>query len=267
MISTQGMTSMLAIGLIDRERDVFKDGVKNEAIARREIEAFKDRIGTISSVKELQDDYEVYSFVMKTFGLEEEIYAKAMNAKIMTSDPDDRTSLVNRLTRSSFKSLNETMGFEVDGLTDGRFESTAWVDSMVDRYVEQRLIDNQTNTNKSVGVALDFERKASGLTSWYKVLSDKDVSGMLRVALGIPGEVATGDIDAQKKIFERKMDIKDLQDSDIQKSLIRKYAAISDANNAALRTPNAAVALLSSSTTSGTWSIVTLDIDLVRAFR
>jgi hypothetical protein len=63
------------------------------------------------------------------------------------------------------------------------------------------------------------------------------------------------------------MDIKDLQDSDIQKSLIRKYAAISDANNAALQTPNAAVTLLSSSTTSGTWSIVTLDIDLVRAFR
>lgn len=268
MISTQGLSTMLAITLIGRERETFETGIKNEATSKREIDAFRERIGSITSVKELQDDYELNSFVMKTFGLEAQIPYKAMNAKIMTSDITDSTSLVNKLTDSDFKQMNVDMGFGVDGSAPERFNDTIWVEGMVEKYIEQRLVDNQTELSPNVGKALEFERSVSGMTNWYSVLGDTDVAEVLRVALGIPESVAAADVDAQKKLFESKMDIKDLQDPEVQKSILQRYAAISDANDAAANiNTNTAVMLLNAATNSGTYSIITLDAGLVSSFK
>lgn len=266
MISTSGMSSMLALTLIDRERDKFEDGIKNDVISKREISAFKERIGSIGSIDELQDDYEVYSFVMKTFGLEDQMFAKAMVSKILSADAGDPDSLVNRLTDPAFKELNQEMGFDTDGKAGWRLENTMWADSMVEKYIDRRMIDTQMETKTAVGKALHFEEKAATMTSWFKVLGDKDVSEVLRTALGIPASVATADVDAQKKLFERKMDISDLQDPDKVKDLMRRYAAISDANDAVLNPSSAALTLLTSSMGSGGWAMVTLDIDAVNGF-
>ena len=89
-------------GRQDRDRcdaDVAKyvaaiKGITEEAltrIARREIETFHARIGQIGSVDELVKDHQVYSFVMKAFGLEKEIFAKAMMKRILTADPTARS--------------------------------------------------------------------------------------------------------------------------------------------------------------------------------
>lgn len=267
MISTQGMTSSLAMSLIGRTRETFEDGVRNGAVAKREIAAFKDRIGSIENVDDLLGDYETYSFVMKAFGLEDEIPAKAMNKKIMTSDPDDSSSLVNRLTSTVFKALNKDMGFATDGSADDRLKDPLWVDAMVELYVDQRFIDGQTEMNEPVGIALDFQRKAEGLTSWYKVLADEGAAKVMRVALGLPESIGSADVDAQKRLFEKKMDIEDLQDPKVLESLVRRYTAISDANTAILNPTSTALTLLTQATTSGTYSMITLDIDLVQGFK
>ena len=267
MISTQGMTSTLAMSLIGRTRDTFEDSIRNDAVAKREIAAFKERIGSIENVDDLLADYETYSFVMKAFGLEDEIAAKAMNKKIMTSDPDDNTSLVNRLSNDVFKALNKDMGFGTDGSASAQLQDPSWVDAMVELYVDQRFIDGQTEMNEPVGIALDFQRKAEGFTSWYNVLADEGAAKVLRVALGLPESIGTADIDAQKKLFEKKMDIEDLQDPKVIESLIKRYTAISDANNAILNPTSTALLLLTPATTSGTYSMITLDIELVQGFK
>jgi hypothetical protein len=263
VISTRGLSPLAAIALIDNKRDRFTAAVQADPIARREIAAFRDRIGTIGSVDALLKDQEVYSFAMKAFGMEKEIFAKAMMKRILTADPDDKKSLVNRLTDPRYREINKALGFETDG-TVGRsdFGRTAWVDTLVDRYVSQRLIDGQMEQNPTVGIALDFERKAKGLTNWFKVLADPKMAGFMRTALGLPESVAQGSVDAQAKMFGQRMKIEDLQDPAIRKKLIRQYAAIEGALGAA-ETASPMLDLFTRRSDRGNWSPVLIDVGAV----
>jgi hypothetical protein len=227
MISTRGLSPLAALALIDRQGDRFAQAVRSEPQAKREIAAFRDRIGRIASVEDLVKDRAVYSFVMKAFGLEREMPAKAMMKRILTSDPGDKASLVNRLTDPRYREINKVMGFTPDGRTGGAdLGAPGWINAMVDRYVTQRMIDGQKAENPAVGLALDFERKAKGLTSWYKVLADPQMASFIRTAFGLPDSVAQGDIDGQVRMLEGRMKIGELQDPKVRKTLVRQYAAI-----------------------------------------
>lgn len=227
MISTRGLAPLAALALIERQGDRFTDAIQSEPVAKREIATFRQRIGSVGSVDDLVKDHQLYSFVMKAFGLEREIYAKAMMKRILTADPADKKSLVNRLTDPRYREINRVLGFDTDG-TVGRpeFAGTAWSAAMVDRYVAQRMIDGQMAENPAVGLALDFERKAKGLTSWFKVLADKNMATFIRTAFGLPDSISQGSIDGQARLLEQRMKVEELQDPQVRKKLVRQFAAI-----------------------------------------
>lgn len=227
MISTRGLAPLAALALIERQADRFAEATRAEPLAKREIAAFRERIGAIGSVDALVKDHQLYSFVMKAFGLEREIFAKAMMKRILTADPADKASLVNRLTDQRYREINKTLGFAADG-TVGRadFGSAAWSEALVDRYVTQRMIDGQMEENPAVGIALDFERKAEGLTTWFKVLADPKMASFIRTAFGLPESIAQGSIDAQARMLEQRMKIGELQDPQVRRKLVRQFAAI-----------------------------------------
>lgn len=267
MISTAGMNPMLSLTLIQRERDTFEKGIREDPLAKREIAAFQERIGSIETVDDLMKDYEVFSFVMKAFGMEEQTYAKAMIKKIVTSDAEDKTSLVNRLTSGGYRDLHQTLAFDTEGnAKPGHFSDPKWISSMVERFVDQRLIDTQSDVNAATGDGLAFLRDASEMTNWYKVLANKKVFNVVRVAMGLPASIASGDIDAQKKLLESKMDIKDLQDPEKVQGILKRYAAIESANQA-MAEPVGIMTLFNSATSHGTWAPITLDMQAVTSFR
>ena len=228
MISTRGLAPLAALALIERQSARFADAIRAEPVARREIVAFRDRIGKIATVDALIKDRPVYSFVMKAFGLEREMFAKAMMKRILTADPADKSSLVNRLTNARYRDINRVLGFRADGTIGQKdFGSAGWTEAMVDRYVSQQMIAGQMEENAVVGIALDFDRKAKGLTSWYKVLADPKMASFIRTAFGLPDAIAQGSIDGQARMLEQRMKIEDLQDPLVRKRLVRQYAALS----------------------------------------
>ena len=263
MISTRGLTPLAALALIERQGDRFADAVRTEPTAKREIAAFRERIGKIQNVEDLIKDHSVYSFIMKAFGLEQEIFAKAMMKKILKADATDKASLVNRLTDARYREINRVLGFNTDGSV-GRpdFGQGAWAEDLIKRYVTQRMIDGQMTENPAVGVALDFERKAKGLTSWYKVLADPKMASFIRTAFGLPDSIAQGSVEAQAKMLEQRMKIGDLQDPQVRKKLVRQYAAIAGVTQA--QAPQSAIVGLVSPLSSGAnWSPITIDIPAV----
>ena len=78
MISISGLGSSTALKLIDATRDKQLDLMRDSAANKRAEEAFRDRIGDISSPEELIADFEVYSFVMRAFDLEDQIFGKGL---------------------------------------------------------------------------------------------------------------------------------------------------------------------------------------------
>lgn len=262
MISTSGLSPFVGINLVRENREIFEADVQRDPTSKREIEAFRDRISNIGTIDELVNDYQVFSFVMKAFGMEQEIYAKAMMKEIITSDTEDSSSLVNKLTDSKYTDINTVLGFSTDGIASDNFLDADWIDGMVERFTDQRLIDTQSDENVSVGLALSFEQKISSMDNWYKVLADEEMSTFFTTAFGLPDEFDNANIDAKKAMFEKRMPIEDLQDPEVQERLIRQFSAFADVIQSQ-DIPNAAVTLLSSGTS---YTQVTIDIEMIQGF-
>jgi len=238
MISTSGLPVSLALKLVEREADKFTTSVEKNAQNAREINAFRERIGSITTVDELVADYEVYSFVMKAFDLEDQMFGKAMMKNILKSDGEDKTSLVNKLTDSRFKELFKTMGFAEGGTKFENGANAGWIDSMVERYVDQKVVNAQLNDNEPVGLALHARNKAPTIKTWYNVLADTKLQDFFYTALNIPDAIKNTDVDKQVDFLKKKLDIETLNDDGVMDKLMRTYSAIAQAKVAAANMVN-----------------------------
>jgi len=266
MIPISGMGSLLGLQLVDATSDRQSEMIRNSAQHARAIAAFRDRMGDVETVDQLMEDQDLYVFVMKAFDLEDHIFGKAMIEKILKSDISDSSSLVNRLTDSRFREMYEVLGFGNGGTTNFNTLWSSWREGMVDRYVQRQLINSQADQNETVGVALEFRRKAGEVSSAYDILKDEDLSTVLRTALGIPRETAQIDIDRQADIINGKFDLTKLQDPAEVEKLIRKFVIISDAQNTENLEQNAVVQLMSGAVSAGSggqFVPVTIDITAI----
>lgn len=265
VLSISGLGSQLAMNVIDATRGRQLTSMRAEPSHARAEADFRSRIGSITSPEELVKDYEVYSFVMKAFDLEDQIFGKGMVRKILESDPSDDSSLVNRLTDSKFTDLHGAMGFVTDsGAATPDFSNASWVNGIVEKYYNRAFINENDNQNSTVGTVLNFREKASSLTSWFHVLKDSTLTEFFQTALGLPSELSGLDIDVQKRILSEKYDLTKLSDPAEQERLITRYIAISDV----LYPPSAnvnstALSVLQSFNLSGQFVPITIDMPTI----
>lgn len=276
VLSIAGLNSPLALKLIDSTHDRQIETLASSGQHERAVEAFRERVGAITSPEELVQDYEVYSFVMKAFDLEDQIFGKAMIRKILESDPDDKSSLVNRLTDDRFSELSEALGFTAPGgaAVVPDFNDAGWQDSIVNRYYEQTLTNSYSEENENVGVVLEFRSKVEELDSWYKVLKNKDITNFFLTALGLPEEMAAIDVDKQAELLAKSYDLEKLSDPEEQQRLITRYLAIADVENPQTsNVTSAALTLLqnsmslNSSIISITWDIAPVSVSTYSLYR
>lgn len=262
VLSISGLGSQLALNFIDATKDRQMESLRNEARHQRDADAFLERITSITSPEEFVQDYEVYSFVMKAFDLEDQIFGRGMIRKVLESDPLDDTSLVNRLTNVNLGELHGALGFTTpDGPQVPDFSDPTWQQGIVDRYFETVFLNENNDQNATVGTVLEFRSKVAEIDSWIDVLKDREMGEFFRTALGLPSQMGTLDIDQQERIFESRYDITKLTDPDEVQSLITRYVAISDVLNPPQATTSVAVSLLSSS--AGQFVPITIDIPAI----
>lgn len=263
VISIVGLTSQAALKLVDSTKDSQMSQLRSRAEHERAAEAFRERIGSITSPEELVEDYEVYSFVMKAFDLEDQIFGRGMMRKILEGDPSDSSALVNVLDDSRFDVLHEAMGFVGDGgeLLVQDFNDTEWQDGIVDRYFDTMYKNDYTDQNQTVGTVMEFRENVETFDSWYKILSDSDMTEFFQTALGMPKELSQLDIDKQVEMLERRYDLEKLQDPREVEQLIARYMIIRDVTNPPQQATSAAVQIMNGS--SGQFVQFTLSLDMV----
>ncbi|PFG61892.1 uncharacterized protein DUF1217 [Thioclava sp. ES.031] len=264
MLTISGMSSRLALKLIDRTQAKQLDQLAQEPQHARAISRFREKIANIHTAADLVGDYDTYSFVMKAFDLKDQMFGKAMMREILSSDSADKTSLVNRLTDPRFRKLYDALGFTNGGTANTNTSSTAWQDKIVDQYVSQQFINGESDQNPTVGSVLEFRQKVGGLKTWYSVLKDKDTAQFMRTALGIPNDVVKLDVERQKQIFEDKFDITKLKDPKEVDNLVSHFVAVYDANNFSTggAAGNAAVTLMQGAVQGGSGQFVPATFDL-----
>lgn len=258
LVSIAGLNSQLGLRLTDTTRPQQLAQLQREPMNQRAVDAFLKGIGSISSPKELTDNFEVYSFVMRAFDLEDQIFGRGLMRKMLESDPDDETSLVNRLTDSRFREIHSALGFTKSGEEKPDFTDPAWQQAVINKFFNQAFENSVDEQNLTVGTVLKFRREVSDINNWFDVLRDRELSSFFRTALGLPEQMAGIDVDKQKKIFESKLDLSTILDPKVQERLINRYMAIADIQSPPSAASSTALSVLQS--TGGLGVIVSLNV-------
>lgn len=266
MISLGGMSTQVAVKLFDATRDKQLDLAGKNALNARQIEAFEERIGTITSPKELIADTEVFTFVMRAFDLEDQIFGKAMMRKVLESDISDRSALVNRLSDPRIREMYQSLGFGPEGGPSENFAKPDWQAEVVERFKERIVLNAAAEDNSGAGIALEFKAKAADIDSWFDVLKDRELGQFMRRALGLPDEAVKVDLDRQVALFEQKYNIKKLKDPAEVDRLVSRFAAIHDALEGVASQSNTVLQLMQGAVSigqGGSFATATINIPTI----
>lgn len=225
------ITTSLSYQLITRDLSKSLERVKSQAVVDRETAYYLEHIGDIKSAKEFTEDSRLFNYAMKAFGMSDMAYAKGLMIKAMEGGIDDDAALVNKLTDARYKEFVTAFNFQRHGERTTLFDKTR--QDVVDRYVRQTLEEQAGDQNEGVRLALYFERKASSITNVYSILADKAFAEVVRTALGIPDEVAAGDLDKQADMIKKRIDIEDFQDPDGVSEFLQRFTAMWEIKNPA----------------------------------
>jgi len=200
--------------------------VKSQPSVQRATDSYLASIENVKSIDDLMSNDKVYNYVMTAFGMEDMAYAKAFIRRVLTEGIDDPNSFANKLTDTRFRDLAETFNFARYGSTAMSFSRTR--EGVVDRYLNQTLEVQAGESNEGVRLALYFSRKASTVTSTYGLMGDQALLKVTQVALGLSSSTSALDIERQKEMIDKKLDVEDLKDPEKLEKFLTRFAALWD---------------------------------------
>lgn len=223
----------------------------------RDTDYFLSHIGNVKTIDDFLNDYRLYSYAMKAYGLSDMTYAKAFMRKVLTEGVSDQDAFANKLSDTRYRQFATAFNFAALG--DQATSTTAATTGTATQYVTQTLEENAGNQNEGLRLALYFTRKASTITNAYQILADKALTQVVQTAMGWSSTISSSDIDAQAKMITDKIDLADFQDPTKVTKFVQRFAAMWDATQAQSdNSTNPALVLIAGASTS-----VNLDTDML----
>jgi hypothetical protein len=134
-----------------------------QADVARNAAYYKDNIGKVTSVDDLMDDYRLYQYAMKAYGLEDMAYAKAFMKKVLESDLTDVNSFANRLSDKRYREFAAAFSFNGTGANVA--QSGAQTDEMIGLYTAavKRNVDAIDESSRKYNAAIGSIKSAGQL--------------------------------------------------------------------------------------------------------
>ncbi|WP_431324386.1 DUF1217 domain-containing protein [Rhizobium sp. YTU87027] len=156
--------------------------VASKGAVANETAYYKENIGKVTTVDEFMDNYRLYSYAMKAYGLEDMTYAKAFMKKVLESDLSDSSSFANTLSDSrytQFAAAFKFVGEDATAQTD--VQQTSLLDDYESSFDEETeatatetdyydsTIDEVTSVDELLGSSRlrNYVLKAFGLSTDY----------------------------------------------------------------------------------------------------
>ncbi|MEY9185064.1 hypothetical protein ABIG06_006566 [Bradyrhizobium sp. USDA 326] len=129
--------------------------VEQQTDVAREAAYYKANIGKVKTIDDLMNDYRLYHYAMKAYGLEDMAYAKAFMKKVLESDLSDAKSFVNKLVDKRYREF--AAAFSFTGGTKPVAQSEDQIDEMIGLYTATKksqvdaLADDTKYYNAQIG--------------------------------------------------------------------------------------------------------------------
>ncbi|HET7412091.1 MAG TPA: DUF1217 domain-containing protein [Pararhizobium sp.] len=109
------LSTLASFNLVNNDLQASLKRTAADPIVSRDAQYYRDNIGSVTSVDDFVDDYRLFSYAMKAYGLEDMTYAKAFMKKVLESDLSDKSSFANKLTDERYRDFAAAFNFGTDG--------------------------------------------------------------------------------------------------------------------------------------------------------
>ncbi|OLP58704.1 hypothetical protein BJF93_17945 [Xaviernesmea oryzae] len=127
------VSTYLQYNLVTRDMKASINRIAGDTLVARDTAYYKENIGKVKTVDEFVNDYRLFSYAMKAYGLEDMTYAKAFMKKVLESDLNDDNSYANKLTDERYRNFAMAFGFSKSTAV---LQSNAQEDAVIGLYNE-----------------------------------------------------------------------------------------------------------------------------------
>lgn len=235
---------------------------QQQTLALAESNYYTSTIGTITDVDDFLKDQRLVKYALDAFNLKDANLTTTDLRQILTSDPTDPNSYINKPENAKYRALDVAFNFGTDGKTlnvpINQVQDRSDIVATKDGYVEQTMETQAGDQSTGAQLALYFLKKAPTITSAYQLLGDKALLQFTQTALGLSSYMSNADIDVQAAMITKKLDLTDLQDPKKLNKLIAQFAALYDVNNSDVASTSPILQILQGSANSSN-GIITID--------
>ncbi|NGO66725.1 DUF1217 domain-containing protein [Rhizobium daejeonense] len=176
--STTTLSTYTSYLLVNRDMKTSLTRVANESTVSRDTAYYEENIGNVTSVDEFVNDYKLFSYAMKAYGLEDMTYAKAFMKKILESDLTDDSSFANSLTDTRYQDFAAAFNFA--GETK-KAQTSVQTDDLLSSYQDSFKVEE-----KAIQTEVDYyEKKIGSITSVDQLIGDSRLRGYVLESFGL----------------------------------------------------------------------------------
>jgi len=187
----------------------------------------KERLAKITDVEGILEDRKVTQFLLSAFSLDDEIKYPGRLKKIISEDPNDKQSLVNKLIDPRYKEIAKELG--IAGLGGiGKLKFNYFVDDLAKKFVVNEFEKKLGEQDPALREAAYFRRNADKVTKALDILGDKVLRSVVTTALNIPPEAARQSIEKQESLITDKVDVKKFKDPKFIDQFLQRFLIQSD---------------------------------------
>ncbi|MCM2404317.1 DUF1217 domain-containing protein [Rhizobium sp. S153] len=178
MTSTTTLSTYTSYLLVNRDMKTSLTRVANESTVSRDTAYYEENIGNVTTVDEFVNDYRLFSYAMKAYGLEDMTYAKAFMKKILESDLTDDSSFANSLTDTRYQDFAAAFNFA--GETT-KAQTSVQTDTLLTAYQ-----DSFTAEEDDIQTEIDYyEKKIGSITSVDQLIGDSRLRSYVLESFGL----------------------------------------------------------------------------------
>ena len=111
------LSTYLSYRLIAQDIPKSIDRIEKQPVVDRETQYYLDNIGKVKTVDDFVNDYRLFNYAMKAFGLGDMTYAKAFMVKALKEGVSDPDSFANKLTDKRYAEFVKAFNFQKLGGT------------------------------------------------------------------------------------------------------------------------------------------------------
>ena len=232
---------------------------KNKTV-QNDIDYFTKNIQKIESIDDLFKDYRLLNIALEAYGLETEISKAGLIKGVLTSNPEEINSLVNKINDPRYKEMAADFKFYTEtenGTFFVKLQSFA-IDvgkKLITVAVEKELDVQAPGIRK----AINFKKITSSgdIESPYSLLSNPNLRDVVLQARGIPASIVVQPVETQGRVLEKYYDFDKFDNERYVDRIIQQYLAQTDvANFNAISEASLASTLLSGGTGGGITLVV-----------